>query len=1168
MDIILAKIIDESLSAVFEKIKSGVINSKYYTKLSGSIRTDFSNSEICQLVKAAFDTTKKLEYYIDIENGELQLLIQDNSELILSWVISDEQFNPELINLQGDENAKKHKNFMEAIYHYIRFNRINYNTISSERIINKVDTLNIQHQQLFQKFDEITTNINWTFSSELEAIDDKIKEKKCNIAISQLEALETKVLQANNKEELEKFYQLYTEAYLVDSETQQLCIPYLKKLIIYTTDDFLKWYRTGLLNLLEKKYSEVKLLLQEKNLEQLSNHKNKNLFYELKINYLMLTQQTLELESFLNSLKTEIDDYNSWILRLYVSQGRYAEAVNLIKDNKIESIRNNVLILQAKSFYYITKMQKDGHSEEILKAFPILLEEIELEINKTNDDLNSKKTLLIIKGIILQITNKIDDAYNTFKKLEEKGDCDDPNFLRYYSLVLMLKQDFENAKKISTRALKIMPDDLLSLEVYFTVLIELEPEQAERELNDFEETEETLDIKLKIVKALINQEKIKSAREKLTELENRYPDNPEILFQKGEFEYFYKNYSEALNYFIKVFENNPIQMVKLNAAKRIFQIGLNLRNLTTLTKALNLVGDITYDYLSVMGYEIIYSLILINKIEYAHKYVKQMEEYQLINSSIYRLDMNCYFHSKNYEQTIKIYNNLKRTDKILSNDLKIYLLSLFYLGKRNELLEAIDIIPEATTPNEYIFQSQTIRNVGVFNKALILAREGYKRFPDNIQIMENFIKMILSRGPEEINNDILNDFYECRDKYFSISDPSKTIKTIQIPSNADGKEILKKIEENLPKTEKFNYYEFINSNNFHISILSKHFNYFFLWKNIIELPQYKIFISDCSITDLQNQYKRITNEELIIDLPSLITCAYLNILPHVALYFKNIYISQDSITVLEQAKSSQFNNFAENCTSGLYQLNNYKYTDLNIDYTDLREYLRRIDEFRKNKNVHIVGEQLEPKQQIPEKLKEFLINSEILESNDIKYAQTTNIQLMLECALYRIMLKDFTPNLICFEVESLLYKLLVERKIPVSRYFEALYKLLKVNYYCIYFNHTFLTHFFKKNNYTDSDETNYLQQLLISDAYVKDWVALLITDLVINTILYNIQNMTAITFVLKWITKILKERKDFTYNDRFSFFYSLYTEMPDENIKQIILQIWNEEDKDFTEKKI
>ena len=60
--------------------------------------------------------------------------------------------------------------------------------------------------------------------------------------------------------------------------------------------------------------------------------------------------------------------------------------------------------------------------------------------------------------------------------------------------------------------------------------------------------------------------------------------------------------------------------------------------------------------------------------------------------------------------------------------------------------------------------------------------------------------------------------------------------------------------------------------------------------------------------------------------------------------------------------------------------------------------------------------------------------------------------------------------------------------------------------------------------------------------------------------------MTSITFVLKWITKIFKERKDFTYNERFSFFYSLYTEMPDENIKQIILQVWNEEGKDNTEK--
>lgn len=677
---------------------------------------------------------------------------------------------------------------------------------------------------------------------------------------------------------------------------------------------------------------------------------------------------------------------------------------------------------------------------------PNLLEEIESAINKTNDDYSSKKALLILKGIILHNINKLEEAYITFQKIEDYGDCDDPNYLRFFSMVLMLKQDFEKAFIISKRALKLMPDDFLSMEVYFTVLTELDPEEAVKELDNFNETEETLDIKLKIIKAFINQERINTAREKLSELEKKYPDNAEILFQIGEFNFLDKKYKDALNNYVQVFENNPIQMVRLNAAKRIFQIGLSLRELNTVTKVFSLIGEINFEYLMVMGYEIIYSLILLGRIEEAHLFVIKMEEYQLITSQILRLDMSCYFHSKNYEQVLVIYKKLKRTDKISPNDLKIYLLSLFYLGKRDKLLEAIDIMPEPTVPNEFVFQSQTIRNVGAYQKALSLAREGYKRFPDNVQIMENFIKMILSRGPEEIDEATLNDFYKCRDKYFNLTDSSKTIKSIQIPLNADGEEILKLLEENLPQTEKFNYHDFINSNHLHISILSKQFNYFFLWKNTKELSQYKIFISDCSINDLQNQFNKITNEDLIMDLPSLITCAYLNLLPHVAHYFKNVYISQDSINVLEKAKSCQYNSFAEDCTSGLYQLNNYTYPNFKINYSDLLEYLKQIDEFRKNKNVHTVGVQLEPKQKVPKELQSFLDKSDILESNDIKYAQTSNIQLMLESAVYRIVLKDFIPNLTCFEIETLLYKLLMEKKIPISRYFEAIFSLIKANY--------------------------------------------------------------------------------------------------------------------------
>ena len=90
------------------------------------------------------------------------------------------------------------------------------------------------------------------------------------------------------------------------------------------------------------------------------------------------------------------------------------------------------------------------------------------------------------------------------------------------------------------------------------------------------------------------------------------------------------------------------------------------------------------------------------------------------------------------------------------------------------------------------------------------------------------------------------------------------------------------INENDEKSEKLDYNKFLNSNSLHISILYSHFNYFFLWKNVKELEQYKIVLSDCSIQNLQKEYKYVKKENLMIDLPSLITCAYLDILPIIA----------------------------------------------------------------------------------------------------------------------------------------------------------------------------------------------------------------------------------------------------------------------------------------------
>lgn len=310
--------------------------------------------------------------------------------------------------------------------------------------------------------------------------------------------------------------------------------------------------------------------------------------------------------------------------------------------------------------------------------------------------------------------------------------------------------------------------------------------------------------------------------------------------------------------------------------------------------------------------------------------------------------------------------------------------------------------------------------------------------------------------------------------------------------------------------------------------------------------------------DLRNQYNRITEKAVIIDLPSLVTCAYLDILQYVALYFEQIYISQDSIEILEKVKNTKNNNFAESYESSLYQLNNYTYQERRIDYTDLDIYIKRIDFFREYGNVHAVGYQLEPANRPSQKLMEFFQKTKLLESNDILYACSSDIQIMLESYVNRVAVKTLEPNVCCFEVETLLMKLFYQNKITEECYFESIFKLLKAKYYCIFFNESFVIYYMKKNNYSNSEETDFLRNLFVSVAYKKEWTASILVNFIVKVFLTKTNDENAIRFSLEWVNSIMKGRKEFSDKERYLLFSNLYNAIMNENARQIICNIIEE----------
>lgn len=359
---LLGKIIDECFSSLFEKIKDGIVHFSFYTSPNSS---SIPQEDIIKIVKEAFLNAKKCDYLKDIDLEELKFLISDNSELIYSWIIGDESYNSDLLKLQNEKQEKKHRTFMNIIFNYIHASRNLYLSFSSERINTKLDIISTQNIFFNNKLDKINTKLEWSFSKELNEIEEKISERNFKDALSKLEILQVKILISQNENEIEKFYQLYSNLYLLNPETQQEALPYLTKLIQYTNDSFLLWYRKTLYKLIDNKYSDVKECLEQQNFEVLEREE-RNLYSNIKINYLMLTKQFSELTYFLDSNKDLIEDYPEWCVKLCLTQGLYEDALNkcaLFNNIDKHKIYNKILILQSKLFFLLTKIQEEGRGK-------------------------------------------------------------------------------------------------------------------------------------------------------------------------------------------------------------------------------------------------------------------------------------------------------------------------------------------------------------------------------------------------------------------------------------------------------------------------------------------------------------------------------------------------------------------------------------------------------------------------------------------------------------------------------------------------------------------------------------------------------------------------------------------------------------------------------------
>lgn len=408
----ISTLIDNFCSDIYDKIKNNFLESSLFQDFSTSIKTDFSIDECNKLLKSVFKKIRRNPYFTNLSKNELQQLMNDNKELIYSWIICDTPFKTELLKLQDDNSNSIHTGFLKSLYHFINIEKDNYSAISSQRIIQTNNKIYSNTETIITKIENINRRLSSTFSPELSEIEELLSVRKIHDAQQKLDALEQKILKNNVNEEIEKFYQLKANSYLLNSETQMEAIPWLNKLVMYSKSSFLKEYRKGLISFISKNYDEAFRILSLLSNMDLTTEENK-LYSNFKFNLLFTTHKWEKVDLL---IKDTSQDSSIWSIKADFFKENYDQAFS--KLNTIDEVNvdfdDKVLFINIKIYYYIDLISKENYSFKIIEKLNEFIPEIDKLLKLANDDTSTKKTLYLLKALVFQYSNQTELSINEY----------------------------------------------------------------------------------------------------------------------------------------------------------------------------------------------------------------------------------------------------------------------------------------------------------------------------------------------------------------------------------------------------------------------------------------------------------------------------------------------------------------------------------------------------------------------------------------------------------------------------------------------------------------------------------------------------------------------------------------------------------------------------------
>lgn len=1041
-DFLISKLCD----TLFQKAVSFIKRNPIYQNYSKTIDIASTHKDFCDIIESAYKKAMSSPLISKVPKKILKQSVLSNNKIITNWLYSPQnvQFSSEDITIPNYDYEKQIISFLNSIHSYILGHRNDYISFSSGQlqslalgIQNTLDQNKIyldnqfqaieNHFQILENRGEIKKS--WPCNETLQEIEKEFKLRNYQVVITKLDTIKPIIETNNNIEETEKFYELCTNYFLTTDKTQESAIPYFEKLIENTRDPLKLKKRNLSLLFIKKDFSKV-IQIADSEMNKILNENDRVFFVDLKFKALYRLGNQESYKAYLETISDIYPDYLLWKVRCFDCDGNYSNAKKIIDSNQ-EYFENNyerrIAKVETLGYFYADEYSKIGGTIDHFSVVPHIIEECDILLKEAGEDIIIKETILVAKALLARVINDDENCMKSFSELK-RINSKHPNFLRIYPLEL-LRYNAENNKIEALQYMKeflsYYPDDIKIQVIYFDVLISVDPEEALKELLQITNRKENLIVVIRVVYAYLKNLDYPNAEHYLNNLKNEYPEEYPVLLAEGDLLSRKGKNEEALFVYNKANSLNIDDSSKLVLIQKITRILLTNPSKESVYKTIDLFDSIQnrYELYNLFGHEYIYCFLYLQDWIKAEEKIQESRNLKIITNELIHDEIWCNFTCRNYQKVLTLFDELKTLHfSINENDKKILMWSSFELGEVERLEQSIDYLPPCNTVQEFLYTYQRLRALGLFDKAIEIAHEAYLRFPKEIPILEMFWSSIHTSGKTDIPSDILEDLKICEKYYFSLPENKRNFKLIQIPQNATGKEILKALESALPKQNEFDYVGFINKNHLHISFLvNSGFDYFSLWKASQVIKGFKIYISSGDLNKERQVNSDIqTAKKVIFDLPSLISCAYLNLLEYLPHVFESILITQDTLSEIQKVILSQNDPLSENWGRCIYRINGNKYPETKIDFSNIPQLAKKIKKFIDDNNIIVIGQELIPQKKMPDKLENVLKQANLLEYQTIKYAYESDSSLSLESSLLKDLLLEFPNSPKTFSVENIL----------------------------------------------------------------------------------------------------------------------------------------------------